>query len=506
MTSNTDVYFSPLDTGSNSDSTEFTDSLPLPESQHIDTPPNKYSTNDNTQYNVEFEGEILVIDSTNWRHSNLLKAQILSGYLIFTLFGLAEQTVGTLIPILQSHYKINDLEISLIFLFGVSGYLTMALINNLSHELVGIKGVGVLGSICMTVAYLTMSTKPHYGIFLICSLGNGIGLGALDAAFNTWMGNLVDSNQLMGILHGCYGLGSMISPTLITYLLEKKHNPWNWNDYYVVLSILGGMAIVMMITTFKYETPKKYKYVTQLRNQRAKNNEIELDHIKSTTTQFEIDELESQEYDEPSSATLGMTLRSKLVWLLSSILFIYVGAEVSFGAWLVTYLLRIRSWTYKHSSYMATTFWSGLTLGRMALGFVTAHYFKDELTANFTYILSSLLGYIIFWLFAHTSLNFILFIIVFATGIVVGPIFPTTIVASVNILPAKYQTSGIGFICAFGGGGAAGVPFLIGLVAQSSDFGLRIMPLIIIILFSVLSLMWFVVIRTHSKTYKRNTI
>ena len=61
------------------------------------------------------------------------------------------------------------------------------------------------------------------------------------------------------------------------------------------------------------------------------------------------------------------------------------------------------------------------------------------------------------------------------TGIAIGPIFPTTIVSLVNILPAKYQTSGIGFICAFGGGGGAGIPFLIGLL-ESSEVGLRTYP------------------------------
>ena len=64
-----------------------------------------------------------------------------------------------------------------------------------------------------------------------------------------------------------------------------------------------------------------------------------------------------------------------------------------------------------------------------------------------------------FWIltFIETStlLVIVLFLVVLVTGIAIGPIFPTTIVSLVNILPAKYQTSGIGFICAFGGGGGA---------------------------------------------------
>lgn len=52
----------------------------------------------NVKHEIEYEGEILTIDSTNWRNSRLLKLQILVSFAVFILFGLAEQTVGTIIP------------------------------------------------------------------------------------------------------------------------------------------------------------------------------------------------------------------------------------------------------------------------------------------------------------------------------------------------------------------------------------------------------------------------
>ena len=85
---------------------------------------------------------------------------------------------------------------------------------------------------------------------------SGVGFGTLDASINTWMGNLVDSNQLLGIVHGCYGIGSLISPSLISYLLSKSNHPWKWQNYYVILSVVAGFCLVSLILTFKYETPK----------------------------------------------------------------------------------------------------------------------------------------------------------------------------------------------------------------------------------------------------------
>ncbi|KAI5963474.1 uncharacterized protein KGF55_002354 [Candida pseudojiufengensis] len=459
---------------------------------------------------VEFEGENLTIDSNNWRDSKLLKLQIIASFLVFILFGLGEQTVGTIIPELQSDYKINDLKVSLIFFTSVMGYLIMAILNNISHDYLGIRGVSVMGATLMTLAYIIGSMKPPYFIFLLGYLSHGLGLGALDASLNAWMGNLIDSNQLLGILHGCYGIGSLITPSLITFLLEKKFNPWKWNQYYIFLAICGSSILIFVAYTFRFETPKKYKYLAQSRHEISKNqnqnqNEFELNDLNKDDFEINEDSDENNDNNE-HSATFSQAIKSPLIWAFASILFIYVGGEASFGAWLVTYLLRVKKLSYKVSSYMATTFWLGLTIGRIILGFVTANFFKTELTANLIYILISLIGYILFWFFSFTQLTLILFIIVFITGIVVGPIFPTTVVSSVNILPAKYQTVGIGFICAFGGAGAAGIPFLIGLLAESSDIGLKAYPIIIIIMFATLLLFWTLIIIKFAKVYRRNMI
>lgn len=470
----------------------------------------------NVRHEVEFEGEILTIDSTNWRFSRLLKLQILASFAVFILFGLAEQTVGTILPKLQEDYSINDIQISFIYFCSVTGYLVTAMVNNITHDYLGIRGVAVLGSTSMAVAYLIISFNPPFYLFLICYFMSGVGFGTLDASLNTWMGNLTDSNQLLGILHGCYGIGSLISPALITYLLSMPKNPWQWSDYYVVLSVIAGLCLTAVISTFLYETPKKYKYIAQCRHEMAKNLntttvEMEMDMYKnySNDEELEISDPENSTYFDDGdnhTANFTQTLKSPLVWSFAIILFIYVGGEAAFGAWMVSFLTRMDILDYVAASHMATTFWCGVTIGRIFLGFVTAHFFSSELWANFVYILISFIGCLAFYLLAFTHWIVVLFIVVLVTGTAVGPIFPTTIVSLVNILPAKYQVTGIGFICAFGGGGGAGIPFLIGLLAESSKAGLRSYPLVISVMFGILLLVWILIMRKYSASYKRNNL
>lgn len=462
----------------------------------------------NEAYTVDFNGELLYIDATNWRYSRLLKLQVVASYCMFILFGLAEQAVGTLIPIFQREYRINDVQISFIFLSSVMGYFTMAFLNEQSHRILGIRGVLTLGASSMTIGYLIISLRPPFLVLVLCYILNGIGFGSLDASLNSWMGKLADLNQLLGILHGCYGLGCMISPPLITHLVERKNNPWKWNQYYLVLSSVGALCMAQFIVFFRFETPQKYNYTVSFSPSipladLVVNNE---DDIFDEENVRQSDPQPSPTETAPTNATFAETILSRLIWVLLVILFIYVGGEVAFGSWLVTFLMRIKHLPYKYSSYMATAFWLGLTVGRIGLGFVTAHYFSNELTANLVYLGGSLGGLLVFWSLALGPWNMVLFPVVFITGLFIGPIFPTHIVVSINILPVKFHALGLGLVCAFGGGGAAVLPFIVGLVADNSDLGLRLYPLIVVGVFAILTAMWLGLMRQFKPTYKRNVL
>lgn len=444
------------------------------------------------KYTIEYENETLFIDSLNWRQSNLLKAQILTSYACYIIFGMAEQTVGVLIPKFQAHYKVDDMQTSFIFLAVVLGYIISAVLSETTHQRVGVKGVLMAGGICMVSGYSMISLKPPFFLLVCFYVLNGLALGSLDAGINTWMGGLKDSNPILGILHGCYGIGCMISPPLISHLLSRKHNPWQWNYYYYVLASLAVFSLITIAVTFRYETAKKFRYQTVMKaTSRAKQeNDVELQLLDND----ELLEMESDQHAVP----FVEVVKSKLVWTFAIILFMYVGGEVAFGSWLISFLMRIKKLTYKKSSYMATSFWTGLTVGRMCLGFVTEIFFANELTANLVYIGGSFVGLFLFWLLAFTNAIPLLFLIVFLTGISIGPIFPTTIVAAINILPVKFHTAGVGFICAFGGGGGAAIPFLIGIIAESSASGMRSFPLVICILYGLLLIGWGIITKNFN--------
>ena len=73
-------------------------------------------------------------------------------------------------------------------------------------------------------------------------------------------------------------------------------------------------------------------------------------------------------------------------------------------------------------------------------------------------------------------------------GFFLGPLFPAVVVAATKSLPKHLHVSAVGFAAAFGGGGAAILPFAVGAIAQSKGVG--VLQPIILALLGVLLLLW----------------
>jgi fucose permease len=108
------------------------------------------------------------------------------------------------------------------------------------------------------------------------------------------------------------------------------------------------------------------------------------------------------------------------------------------------------------------------------------------LTVYQVYILFAMVCQLMFWLVPsfHVSAIFVAL-----QGFFLGPLFPAIVVAATKVLPAYLHVSAIGFAAAFGGTGAAVLPFAIGSLAQARGVGV-LQPIILAVL-AVLLLLWF---------------
>jgi fucose permease len=276
----------------------------------------------------------------------------------------------------------------------------------------------------------------------------GFGNGVADAAWNAWVGAMANSNESLGFLHGFYGLGAMLAPLIATTLITKAG--WEWYMFYYLM--IGGAVLEVMFLVPAFWTASGAQYraahpqtteESLLEQQRLENNSIFTKILGKSRT--------------------AEAMSNKVTWLCSLFLISYVGVEVAIGGWVVTFMIRIRHATPFASGMVATGFWTGITVGRVILGFVTPRFFPTEKHATATYLVASIILELLFWLIPNFIVSAVM---VSLLGFFLGPLFPAAIIAATKLLPRQLHVSAIGFAAALGAAGATILPFAVGAIAE----------------------------------------
>ncbi|OIW27747.1 tRNA wybutosine-synthesizing protein [Coniochaeta ligniaria NRRL 30616] len=402
-----------------------------------------------------------------WNKPRVNLWRVLTTMYCFILMGMNDGALGALIPYIEPYYNISYTVLSLLFLAPFVGYLLAALSNNLIHHHFGQRGIAFLAPLCRILGYVALSLHPPYPALPVIMLFPGFGNGLEDSAWNAWIGNMQSANELLGFLHGAYGLGATIGPLIATTMVTHGNLPWY--TYYYLMIGLSVVEWALCVLTFWRATGAAY---------RAHHQNL---HDEAAAAAGE----EPGENGVAKRTTTRHVLKDPIVWLIALFLLGYVGAEVSLGGWITTFMLVVRKANPFDAGLTVTFFWLGLTVGRVALGFVTGRV--GEKLAISVYLVLSIALQLLYWLVPSfvASAVFVAFL-----GFFLGPLFPAAIVAATKLLPSDYHVSAIGFAAAFGGGGAAIFPFAVGAIAQSK--GVEVLqPICLAILGFILVLWWF---------------
>ncbi|KAJ5234588.1 uncharacterized protein N7469_003756 [Penicillium citrinum] len=380
-------------------------------------------------------------------------AKILAVYWTFLIMGAGDAAYGPLIPYIESYYSISYTVVSLLFLSPVCGYTLAAILNHEIHVRLGRRGVACIHSFCHLFTFIVASLHPPYPILVLSLAVGGIANGVADSGWNAWIGDMANSNELLGMLHGLYGVGAVVSPLLASLLISKANCPWF--RFYNVMAGFAVIEAIVSISAFWKSGPEEFQ--------------------------------DNDSIDENQRGGLRRVLTQKpyalVTWCCASYLLIYVGIEVAMGGWTVTYMMKVRDGDPFASGMVATGFWLGLTFGRFVLGFVTSRIGTSfAITA---YSSAAFLFTLAFWILP----NFYAAAVAIALqGFFLGPLFPSMIVVVTRILPRSLHVSSIGFASAVGGAGAAVLPFTVGAIAQSRGVG--VLPVFIIGLLGGLFTLW----------------
>lgn len=156
------------------------------------------------------------------------------------------------------------------------------------------------------------------------------------------MGNMANPNEILGFLHGFYGVGAVLAPLIATTMITKGHLPW-YTFYYVMIS-MAFIELASSATAFWKADGAAFRAANP-RTGEGKDNRMK-------------------------EAVMRLPY-ARVTWCCAIFFLGYVGIEVALGGWIVKFMLEVRKGENFASGMTATGFWMGITVGRLVLGFVT---------------------------------------------------------------------------------------------------------------------------------------
>ncbi|KAF7587907.1 hypothetical protein BBP40_006530 [Aspergillus hancockii] len=409
-------------------------------------------------YNTELQPEKWNEPPTNfWR--------VLATFYSFIVVGANDGAYGAMIHYLGKYYDADYTAVSVVFLSPFIGYAIAALGNSWIHDRFGQRGIALIGTGMHIISYLAATQHPPYPILIAIFIISGLGNGIVDASWNAWIGAMHNSSQLMGILHAFYGLGAALAPLTATYLITGRD--WEWYEFYYVMAIAAGLEFVTSVAAFWSAGGSRSK-----------------DPDACAEESLSPDSSDTLAANTPPRKPTLESLKIPSTWVISLFLFAYVGAEVTIGGWVFTFLVDLRNAPLSMAGFVTFTYWGGLTVGRVCLGFLTP-LFKRQRLAVILYLGVCIALHLVFCVVDDLRL---LVIAVTLLGFFLGPLYPEAVIAQAKLLPKSLHVAAVGFACALGSAGGSVFPFITGAIAKA--YGIKVLQPAVLVMLVLCLVLW----------------
>ncbi|KAH7418970.1 MFS transporter [Cadophora sp. MPI-SDFR-AT-0126] len=381
----------------------------------------------------------------------------------FLIVGATDGAYGVMIHYLRIYYQANYLTVSILLLSPVVGYTIAALANNGIHIRWGQRGIAILGPGLHVVAFLAVAMHPPYQVLVLVFVLAGLGSGLVDAGWNVWIGTMPDSSAIMGSLHSLYGVGAALAPVVANAVITKLG--WEWYGFYYLMALASTVELFTSTVAFFSKTGEQY------RQQHGITSELEPEILHDQTIP------KNSLPDKKRSSPVVQALGDSSTWLISIIIFLYAGVEISLADWIMTLAIDLRNQTPFAGSMLTFAFWGGLTFGRVVVGFLIPVFGNRKGVITICLIIT-ILSHLVFTLRSDLATSAV---VVPLLGFSLGPLFPEAVILQTKLIDRSLHVAAVGFACALGSAGGCVFPFLVGVIANT--YGIQmLLPVVMVML------------------------
>lgn len=369
-------------------------------------------------------------------------------YLAFISLGLPDSLLGSAWPVIHESFAVPLSYAGLVTMIISGGTICSSLLSERLTKKLGVNIVTVFSVFLTAIALYGFSAATEFWMLCVWAIPYGLGAGAIDAALNNYVALHYNSRH-MSWLHCFWGVGTIISPYIMSYALTTS--VWQ-NGYRIVSGLQLGIAVILLVTLpiWKVNAKKEQK-------------------------------------EETAVVGIHGALQIKGVPQLLTGFFSYCALESTLIMWSSSYLVGAKGISTERAAAFASLFCIGITAGRFLSGFVTEKLGDYRLIQIGSAVL--LLGCMAVLLpFPVDSVALAGFVVM---GLGCAPIYPSIIHATPSNFGEKNSQAIIGIQMASAYVGSTFMPPIFGLIANY--ISIKLMP--IYVLFFII-LMYMMVRKT----------
>lgn len=358
-------------------------------------------------------------------------------YLAFISLGLPDSLLGSAWPVIHQELQVPLSYAGAVTMIISFGTICSSLMSERLTKKLGVNIVTVCSVLLTAIALYGFSTASAFWMLCLWGIPYGLGAGAIDAALNNYVALHYNSRH-MSWLHCFWGVGTIISPYIMSYALTTS--VWQ-NGYRMVSFLQMGITVILLVTLPVWKVNRK-----------------------------------ANEQKAEQAAVIGIrgALKIKGVPQLLLGFFSYCSLESTLLLWSSSYLVGAKGVTAQKAAAFASLFCIGITAGRFLSGLVTEKLGDYNLIRIGTGIL--LLGCIAMILPLRTDVAALGGLVVMGLGC--APVYPSIIHATPDNFGAQNSQAIIGIQMASAYVGSTFMPPVFGLIAN--HISVALMPFFVL--------------------------
>ena len=346
-------------------------------------------------------------------------------YLAFISLGLPDSLLGSAWPMMYMGFGVPVSYMGAVSMIICFGTIVSSLYSDRLTRALGTGRVTAISVGLTAAALLGFSTASQFWMLCIWAIPYGLGAGSIDAALNNYVA-LHYASRHMSWLHCMWGVGTVLSPMFMSAALSAGRG-WAGGYRTVGFIQIGITALLACSLPLWQRRPAGT-------NGEAASKALSLREVIAI----------------PGAKEIMLCF------------FCYCGLESTAGQWASSYLTLARGVAPETAAAFAGLFYSGITVGRGACGFLTMKFNDTQLIRLGQCILGVGVAAIII---PGPSVLALAGLVLCGLGC--APIYPSIIHSTPDHFGAENSQAVIGIQMASAYVGSLSVPPLFGLVANS---------------------------------------